>query len=176
MAKLESSNLPPISLATVQARFTGASNLLLHKDRISDWRSCARFNVTSANVFTVSASRLDPADMNVTVEVNGVTTYPECDPHLNAADITFLDELDGAGGACWGNDWHRIIIQWDEFGAAAGVPNIPWLERAIAHEFGHGVGLHHEDHSAVEIMHGGRLTGAEEELSHADANAYDGQP
>jgi hypothetical protein len=93
----------------------------------------------------------------------------QCKLHYDQTDITFLETLQVKPGVCWDNDWHKILIDWD-------ASTTDWLERAIAHEIGHGVGLHHQTHSPPELMHGGYLAAGHTILKNTDVDEYDGGP
>ena len=141
-------------MATVQTQLTGAQNLLLKKDSADDFRAAANFTATGH-----AGARPDPVGNNAT----------EQDKHFDAAaDIVFVNELEGAGGWTKNHDWHQIIILWWS--------DRTWLQAAIAHEMGHGVGLDHDGHASPKIMHGALLTGADKELTKDDAKAYDAGP
>ncbi len=65
------------------------------------------------------------------------------------------------------DDWHQIIIDWDAGNAA-------WLEAAIAHEMGHGVGLDHNGTVSPWLMMDGYLSGAvDRQVTALEADAYD---
>lgn len=118
-----SSVLAPGAAAAVQNRLLNAQNLLLKKDGTDDYRACVSFEAGTINTFTASPARPDP-----------VVTLSDAELHFDAAaDIVFVDDLQAysSGAACDDNDWHQIIIEW------------AMNDTTIAHEFGHGVGLHH---------------------------------
>ncbi|UCE74373.1 MAG: hypothetical protein JSV56_01355 [Methanomassiliicoccales archaeon] len=152
-----------IAPGTIQARFDEAADILLSKDSANDWRACVDFNVVASNQFIADpVLRPDPVVWN---------SRPQCRLHYDQADITFVQTIIGAGGVCWDSDWHRIIIDWNTAGR-------PWLIRAIAHEFGHGVGLPHNGHVSPQLMHAGFLNAAngDNELLKTDVDNYDGGP
>jgi len=149
-----------LTKATVQTKFTEAANLLLRKDSANDWRACVKFTVNNFSQFTATGD--DTGDHPDPCTYNSRT---QCAKHYNEADVTFLDTLTGAGGVCWDNDWHKVLIEWN---------TTSWLYRAIAHEHGHGVGLQHEGHVPPQLMHEGVLGAGDTELLEADVDNYDG--
>ncbi len=157
-----SDQLPPIYGPEVQARFDGAASILTKKDSAADWRACVGFNVLTITPFAANGDRPDPCD-NVRAEQ---------DKHfLQPSDIVLLNDLVGHGGLTVQGDWHQIIIDWNAGGST-------WLERAIAHEFGHGVGLGagHIGYAPPYLMHGGILGANDTILKRTDIDNYDGGP
>jgi len=155
-----SSALPAGVEADVPARLSGAADLLLKKDSADDYRSAVTFNMKTVNRFTAtgaSGARPDPVPDETAQRLK----------HYNAAaDIVFVQDLENAAGITGNKDWHQIIIDWDDLGPDG-------LEVLIAHEMGHGVGLSHSGTAAPWVMWPGPATGVENQVSAAEADAYD---
>ena len=149
------SNLVPLTQQQIQGCFDDAGDLLMMKDGPNDWRACVAFNCAAFAAF---------ADPGAVVWDN----WAQCSPVVAGADISFIDNLVGAGGVCWGNSRHQIILDGTANTAA-------WRARAVAHEFGHGVGLEHAGHVSPELMHGGFLGNVDRQLFYSDVDNYDGR-
>lgn len=126
-----STAIPGGTTATASTIVGNARDILLRKDGPNDWRAIIEFRVVSAATFAPTPARPDPV-------VYSSSPSPDADAHFNAAaDIVFVSDITDPGtvGLCQGNDWHRIIIEWQ--GTQSDT------EEILAHEFGHGVGLGH---------------------------------
>lgn len=156
--KVETSDL--IATGSLAGIFDDASKLLIKKDSQNDYRACVELSIASQAQFTSGPTRPDPILWN---------DRSQARLHYDVTDIVFLNDIIGAGGVCWDADWSKIIIGWNSGGN-------DWRARALAHEFGHGVGLDHAGHSSPQIMHAGYLTSPDVELSKSDAPAYDKGP
>ncbi len=150
---------PAVSSAIIQSRLDGAADLLGKKDSANDYRAVVNFNAVSVTRFTATpagGARPEPV----------INDRIELDKHFNApADIVFVDQLFSRRAVTAGNDWHRIIIEWEN--------HAKLMEKAIAHEMGHGVGLEHLGHLKSHIMYKSATTGVALELTKSDAEAYD---
>ncbi len=150
-------------LPTIQARLTGAQNLILRKDSANDWRACVTFNVASTGFFIPGAARPDPVTWNTPGEAL----------HYPFADIVFINSYLGGPLATAARDWQKIIAQWTGTGAAM-------MSVALAHEFGHGVGLgntppFHVGYVAGDILWGTAIVG-NNRLQKRDVDNYDDGP
>lgn len=156
---------PMPALAAVQAQFDAAAAILLRKDSANDWRAAVTFNVTSLTPFAPSAMRRDPtwsaADLNAHYD--------------QPSDVVLLSQSHNwaaPGGDIWGatalGDISKVTVCW---GALAP----PLLNKVIAHELGHGVGLDHPGHGVTHVMSQGNVGPAtpRNECTQADARAYD---
>jgi hypothetical protein len=156
--KVETSDL--IATGSLAGIFDDASKLLIKKDSQNDYRACVVLSIASQSQFTSGLTRPDPIFSN---------NRAQAKLHYDVTDMVFLNDIVGAGGVCWDHDWSKIIIGWNNGGN-------DWRARAVAHEFGHGVGLDHAGHSSPQIMHDGYLTAPDVELLKSDAPSYDGGP